>query len=245
MCYTGSRISSCPTGIAFDIKSLMPAGEEGYLDRVFINCTSWTVIVIAKSKLTKPIISHAKLLHARLGHFVPFTMNVVMWTGLHTGIAATEQRISMQLSTGSCAICTQAKQIRPTVYAQDQTWMDDHGASFSVVTTDMNGPIMDASCIGRFLLQFTCTSMKWSWYKVIEKKTNIVGIFIWKLGELHETCCDVGADWLLIYLFARIICQVLPWPWNPCFAIWLKKLNGQPERYFGTDMHMMRALLTA
>lgn len=168
----GSKIVSCPSGSTYNTETLSPGGEEVGLDRVFINRTSLSVIV-TKSKLTVPVINPLTLLHARLGHIKPSTMKVVVETGLHTRIHATEQHISMQLPTALCSICIQAKQLRPHFHAQDQTWMKDHVAPILVVTADMTGPLVKASCQGGYVLQFTCICTKWFWCKVLIMKMTL------------------------------------------------------------------------
>jgi len=137
---TGSRVFSCPSGTTFDTETLIPVAAEGGPDRVFINGTSWPVIVVTKSKLTDPVINPVKLLHARLGHVAPSTLKAAVRTCLHTGITATEQQISMQLPTGSCSVCTQSKHSMPTFHSQDQTWMEDHVHPFFCCHHRHDGP---------------------------------------------------------------------------------------------------------
>lgn len=43
---------------------------------------------------------------------------------------------------GSYSVCAKAKHTRPTFHAQDQTWIKDHVAPFSAVTTDMTRPLV-------------------------------------------------------------------------------------------------------
>lgn len=135
--------SPCPSNTIYGTETLMHAGEDGGLT-VFINDTSRPVIVITKAKLTKPVLHPMKLLHARLGHIAPYYMKDVVRIGLHTAIAATEQQVSIYLPTGSFPMYTQAKLTRYMFHAHDQTWMDDHVAPLSVVTTDMTGPLAEA-----------------------------------------------------------------------------------------------------
>lgn len=73
----GSRTFSCSSSTAFDIETLISDGEEGGPDGVFINGTSWLVIVVPKSTLTDSIINPVKLNHARLGYIATSTVKDV------------------------------------------------------------------------------------------------------------------------------------------------------------------------
>lgn len=101
--HAGSKIIACPSDRTYNTEPLTLFGDEGGPDRVFINDTSWYVIVVTMSKLTVHVIDPVKLLHARLGRIAPSTRKVVVHTELQSGSNVTEQHIYIQRYMGPCA----------------------------------------------------------------------------------------------------------------------------------------------
>lgn len=173
----GSQTFTCSSSRIYGTQDLQPAQARCGPNCVFISGTKWPVIVVAKSKLTVAKINQANILHARLGRIAPATMKVVIWSGIHTGIDVTIHDIEVQVPTGSCSICAQARLNNPSFHAQDQTWITDHLSRFMVVCLDITYPLTESACGSRYLDYLTCNSTKWSWVKRITKKHDLGNVF--------------------------------------------------------------------
>lgn len=90
----------------------------------------------------------------------PSSLKAVVSTNLRTGISASVHAITMQLLKGSCSVCMQPKLIKPTYQAQDDTWIEDYVQPLSVISSDITGPILEATCQGMHVVHFACMSTK-------------------------------------------------------------------------------------
>lgn len=130
---TGSGIFTCPASATYSADNLHPAGHLGGLDNVFVQGRKWPVIVITTTKLTGARINQAKLLHARLGHIAPITMNAVIRSSIQTCIGTTIHNVGTQIPSDPCSLCAQAELKRHSFHPQCQSCMEDHIAPFSFV----------------------------------------------------------------------------------------------------------------
>lgn len=69
------------------------------------------------------------------------------------------------------------KMKKPSFNPQDHTWMEDHVAPFLIVCSDITGSLPESACGGKYLVQFTCSSTKWSWTKILTKTNDLVDAF--------------------------------------------------------------------
>lgn len=68
---------------------------------------------------------------------------------------------------------------------------------------------MKASCLGRYVLHFTCMDTKWSWCKTVAKKIDLVGAFnefqIWvTFAKGSVTLVQIDSESAYVYVaFAK------------------------------------------
>mmetsp|Transcript_25004 Transcript_25004/g.47496 ORF Transcript_25004/g.47496 Transcript_25004/m.47496 type:complete len:131 (-) Transcript_25004:1160-1552(-) len=118
--------------------------------------------------------------------------------------------------------------------AQDQTWMEDNVRPFSVDSSDITSPLVEASCQRRYVVHFTRMSNKWSWCKILMKKNVLVETFkefeLW-VDSMKDSVNMMRMNSESNYVhgaFAKY-CQDCGIRVSPS-VIYLKEMNGISER---------------